>query len=91
MAEIPIQDNQGKDVTVNFKMYDGFDANKTFYTDANGLEMMERKVDWNPAFPVFPDPETKQHVSGNYYPVTSAIIMRDLKKHRQITVMPDRT
>ena len=29
----------GRDVTVNWKMYDGFTANKTFWSDSNGLEM----------------------------------------------------
>ena len=27
-------DLQGKDVTVNWRMYDGFEANKTFWTDS---------------------------------------------------------
>jgi len=53
--------------------------------------MLERKVNYNPAFPVLPDPQEKQFISNNYYPVTSAIAMRDEKLHRQVTIMPDRT
>lgn len=33
------EDKRGKDITVNWKMYDGFNANQTFWTDSNGLEM----------------------------------------------------
>lgn len=39
---IPISDERGKDVTVNFKMFNGFDAKGKFWTDSNGLEMQER-------------------------------------------------
>jgi len=41
---IPIDDNVGKDVTVNWKMFNGFDANKTFWSDSNGLEMQQRNI-----------------------------------------------
>jgi hypothetical protein len=36
---IPMADSQGKDVTVNWKMFNGFDAGETFWTDSNSLEM----------------------------------------------------
>ena len=55
MSEIPIFDGKGKDVTVNFRMFDGFDANKTFWTDSNALEMQERVLNYNPRFPWSPD------------------------------------
>ena len=51
-------------------MYDGFIANKTFWTDSNGLEMIERKI----------NPTGISVVSQNYYPITSAIAMRDFSK-----------
>ena len=40
---VPVSDDQGKEMIVAWKMFDGFDANKTFWTDANGLEMQERR------------------------------------------------
>lgn len=43
---VNVDDNQGKDVTVNFKMYDGFDNNNTFWTDSNGLTMQKRVKDF---------------------------------------------
>jgi hypothetical protein len=42
LNSIPIHDGVGKDVTVNWFMYDSFDANKTFWTDSNGLQNVER-------------------------------------------------
>ena len=47
---IPLDDKQGKDVTVNWKMYDGFNQNKTFWTDTNGLEMAQRILDYQPTY-----------------------------------------
>lgn len=39
---VNVDDNRGKEITVNFKMYDDFDNNNTFWTDSNGLEMQKR-------------------------------------------------
>jgi len=69
-------DHHGKDVIVQFKMYDGFNANKTFWTDTNGLEMLERRLNWRQTF----IPVMKQNISSNYYPITSAIAIRDIEK-----------
>ena len=55
LSEIPIDDKKGKDVTVNFRFLDGFEANKTFWTDSNALEMQERRLNYNPRFPWSPD------------------------------------
>lgn len=41
---IPIDDHQSKDVTVNFKMFSGFDPQGKFWADANGLEMQEANI-----------------------------------------------
>jgi lysosomal alpha-mannosidase len=83
LAEIPIDDYQGRDVIVNWHMFDDFDAKKTFWTDSNGLEMQERHLR---------DTKGKafNYIGKNYYPVDSAIAMRDTKKNVQVTVMNDR-
>lgn len=44
LNSIPIDDTKGKDVTVNWKMFNGFDAQKTFWSDSNALEMEERNI-----------------------------------------------
>jgi catechol 2,3-dioxygenase-like lactoylglutathione lyase family enzyme len=72
-------------------MYDNFDANKTFYTDTNGLEMYKRIVNHYDNFVFNGDGKTTQNITNNFYPVDSAIAMRDVNKNRQITVMNDRS
>ena len=39
ISEIPIDDHVRKNVIVTWKVFDDFEANKTFWTDSNGLEM----------------------------------------------------
>jgi len=68
---VSVEDEQGKEVMMNWKMYDSFEANKTFFTDANGLEMQQRWIGFHPTF----KEQSAQNLSGNFYPVTSAIIM----------------
>lgn len=63
-------------------MYNGFNANKTFFTDSNGMEMQERNVEY------LSRPE--QTAPANYYPITSAIAMRDTSSNLQVTVLNDR-
>lgn len=61
-------------MTVNWKMYDGFDPNGKFWTDSNELLMLERELNTRREY------EMKDHssnISSNYFPITSAIAMRD--------------
>lgn len=39
LSPIPVGDFQGKDVTVNWKFFNGLDPQGQFWTDSNGLEM----------------------------------------------------
>lgn len=91
---VPIHDGRGKDVTVNFKMFNGFDAQGQFWTDSNGLEMQERQIEFIPTNYTFLNekPFPNYHmISGNFFPVDSAIMMRDKNKtNLQVTVMNDR-
>ena len=70
LSAIPIAiDHQSKDVTVNWRMYNGFTVNKTFWTDSNSLNMVQRDF--------IKYPRIDHDIAGNYYPVTSAIAVRD--------------
>jgi len=41
LSAVPVKyDGLGKDVTMNWRMYNGFFANKTFWTDSNSLSMI---------------------------------------------------
>ena len=90
LNSIPITDKVSKDVIVNWKMYDGFDPKGEFYTDSNGLEMVKRIV--NPQtwfdYPIF---RNRSELASNYYPIDSAIAMRDKSDGKlQVTIMNDR-
>ncbi|KAH9502489.1 Lysosomal alpha-mannosidase [Bulinus truncatus] len=78
------RDLQGKEVislfTTSIKNED------TFYTDSNGRELVERIKDFRDSFNF----KSKDNVSQNYYPVTSRICIKDIKKNVQLTVLTDR-
>jgi hypothetical protein len=42
---IPISSiNQGKDIIVNWRLFNGFDPKGKFWTDSNSLMMLERNI-----------------------------------------------
>lgn len=93
LNSINIGDTLNKDVTINWKMYDGFDPEGEFFTDSNGLDMQKRIINHKQ----FLDNEYKieeqheAHIPRNYYPIDSAIAMRDRNgSNVQVTVMNDR-
>ena len=70
---IPIEDDGlGKEVVVNWQLLD-FENESTFYTDSNGLEMQKRVLNSRPDFKL----KTHEEVSSNYYPVYSALAIRN--------------
>ena len=88
MNSVPTTGNLGKDITVNWKMYDGFDPQNNFFTDSNSLAMQERILNKRQYYN-FTDETAK--VSGNYYPIDSAIAMRDQNgSNTQVTIMTER-
>jgi len=91
---ISMVDMRSKDVTVNFKMFDGFDPKGKFWSDFNGLEMTEHNIEFIPSNYIFLNnkPYPNYHmVPGNYVPVETAIMMRDFNNSSlQVTVMTDR-
>lgn len=98
MNEVPIKmDKSGKDVVVDWYMLDGdknatFDSGKKLYVDANGLQMIDKELMHRKEYAY----SSNNTVSANYYPVTSAIAIRNEAKNsstygRQITIMNDRS
>lgn len=80
--DVPIElDRTGKDIVVDWFLMDDFDTNNTFWVDSNGLEMVKKTLyqrkDYNYS--------ANGTVAGNYYPVTSAIAVRD---HNTTTPKP---
>lgn len=79
----------GTEETLNLKWRDLSHPENRFYTDASGMFMQERVRDFRFNFDwkqPLDDP-----VSGNYYPVTSAIAFEDPKRNIKVSVSTDRS
>jgi hypothetical protein len=88
MNQIQFIDGRGKDLTVNWRMFDGFDPDGKFWTDSNSLMMQERELNKRKDFKMV---DLSSNISSNYYPVTSAIAMRDANgTDKQVTIMTER-
>ena len=44
LGPVPVTDDQGKSVTVNWKFFGEFEPKGEFWTDSNGLEMQRRLI-----------------------------------------------
>jgi hypothetical protein len=64
-------------VTVNWKMFDNFDPQGQFWTDSNELEMQNRRID-KQEWLGMSDKSRVERIPKNYFPVDSAIAMRDM-------------
>jgi hypothetical protein len=67
---IPMNGLEGFEVIAKFKVEDFFN-NQTFYTDSNGMEMQERKLNYRPTWDFINTnlADSNQNITGNYYPV----------------------
>ena len=89
IGPIPIDLLVGKEVISLFAS--DLVSNGTFYTDANGREILKRVRNYRPSWPNFNQTEP---VSGNYYPINSRIFIRDEYADvtsRQLTLVTDRS
>ncbi|RZF46632.1 hypothetical protein LSTR_LSTR014959 [Laodelphax striatellus] len=82
IGPIPIYDNIGKEIIVRYDT--DIKSDKVFYTDSNGREMLKRVRDFRPTWQL----QLTEKISGNYYPVTSKITIKDDKN--QFSVLTDR-
>lgn len=79
---INISDHQGKEIVLDINT--GYNNNKTFYTDSNGLEEQKRVLDHMPTWNI----TVHQPVAANYYPINSHIKIKDGSK--TVSVLVDR-
>jgi hypothetical protein len=81
----------GYEVIVDFQI-EKFDNNQTFWTDSNGLEMQKRILNYRPTWDIQANyNDSLENVTANYYPINSAISMKDIHSDRVFTVMNDRS
>ncbi|CAK8568069.1 unnamed protein product [Lathyrus sativus] len=83
VGPIPIDNGVGKEIAAEIKT--NLASSKTFYTDSNGRDFIERirdyRKDWNL--------EVNQPVAGNYYPINLGIYLKD--KQSEFSVLVDRS
>ncbi|CAF1386287.1 unnamed protein product [Adineta steineri] len=83
VGPIPVDDDIGKEIII---LYDtNIESGSTYYTDANGREVLQRIRDYRPTWHYVVD----EPVSSNYYPINSRIWIRD--HNRQLTILTDRS
>ncbi|KAK7483766.1 hypothetical protein BaRGS_00024982, partial [Batillaria attramentaria] len=85
VGPIPVDDGEGKEIISRFTT--GLKNQQIFYTDANGREMIKRRLNHRDTWRL----NQTEPVSGNYYPVNSRIYIRDETQQIQFTVLTDRS
>ncbi|KYN17373.1 Lysosomal alpha-mannosidase [Trachymyrmex cornetzi] len=84
VGPIPAKDKIGKEIITRYSS--NLQTDKTFYTDSNGREMLKRVRNYRSTWNL----ELMEPISGNYYPVTSKITLKDEKKQLKLNVLVDR-
>ncbi|CAK9177487.1 unnamed protein product [Ilex paraguariensis] len=83
VGPIPIDDGIGKEIVAQITTT--MKTNKTFFTDSNGRDFLERirdyRADW--------DLEVNQPIAGNYYPINLGMYMKD--DATELSVLVDRS
>lgn len=78
---------RGKDVVMNWEFLDGFNTDHNMWIDFNGLDMQQKRLWERKEFKY----NKTENIASNFYPVTSAIAIRDKNSSKQVTVMTDRS
>lgn len=78
------RDMIGKEIITRY--YSNLNSSGEFYTDSNGREMLKRKRDYRPTWKV----NLQEEVSGNYYPITSKISLKDEERRLKLSLLTDR-
>lgn len=78
---------RGKDVVIDWEFLDGFDTEGKLWIDSNGLDMHEKRLWQRQEFNMTPT----TNIASNFYPVSSAIAIRDKSSKKQVTVLTDRS
>ena len=74
----PLPADHGREVILRYET--SLSTQEKFYTDSNGREMIQRRLK-----------KQEEQVAGNYYPVTTRIVLLDENSGMQLTVLTDRS
>ncbi|KAK9693086.1 Glycosyl hydrolases family 38 C-terminal beta sandwich domain [Popillia japonica] len=84
VGPIDVDDLNGREVISRFST--NLNTDDIFYTDSNGREMIQRRRDHRNTYTY----TSEEKVSGNYYPVTSKIVLKDPRQNLEFAVLNDR-
>ncbi|RZC32509.1 lysosomal alpha-mannosidase, partial [Asbolus verrucosus] len=84
VGPIPNKDVNGKEVITRFTT--NLASKSTFYTDSNGRELLKRVRSSRPTWKL----NLQEPVAGNYYPITSKILLVDDAQDLELAVLTDR-
>jgi hypothetical protein len=91
LPDVKLERIDGYEVIVDFTL-EKFDNNQTFWTDSNGLEMQKRILNYRPTWDLQANyNDSLENVTANYFPINSAISMKEPSSDRVFTVMNDRS
>lgn len=83
VGPIPVDDGVGKEIVTQITTT--MKSNKTFYTDSNGRDFLQRIRDYREDW----DLEVNQPIAGNYYPVNLGIYLKD--ETSELSLLVDRS
>ncbi|RUS70932.1 hypothetical protein EGW08_021308 [Elysia chlorotica] len=86
VGPIPIEDGIGKEVVTRYSI-PNFGNNGVFYTDSNGREILERRLNYRPTWKL----NQTEPVAGNFFPVNAMIGIKSTKSDLDFTVLTDRS
>ncbi|XP_017796881.1 PREDICTED: lysosomal alpha-mannosidase-like [Habropoda laboriosa] len=84
VGPIPVKDTISKEIVTRYSS--NLNSSDEFYTDSNGREMLKRKKNYRPTWNL----NLFEEISGNYYPVTSKISLKDKERLLKLSVLTDR-
>lgn len=85
IGSIPIDDHVGKEYVLRFTAT-YINSNGTFYTDSNGKEILQRRLDKQPTYQL----NVTEPTAGNFYAVNSFAIVEDKSTGASMSVLNDR-
>jgi len=85
VGPIDISDGKGKEIVTRYTT--NFASNGVWYSDSNGIELMERRTNYRPSW----NYTVEEPVAGNFVPVNAITAINDPAQKLQLTVIVDRS
>lgn len=80
-------EEKGKNVVINWDFLDGFNTDNNLWIDSNGLDMHNKRLWERKEYKYKLDKGEDRNIATNFYPVQSAIAIRDKNSDKQVTIL----